>query len=142
MDEPIPSGPWHGFYLYRSDGVRHRMDLDLTFEGGSIRGSGIDDVGSFTIRGSYDDALSCRWVKAYATHLVHYAGPFDLGSIYGAWKIPPLSTGGFRIWPGRRGEGVARYVEEEAPAEAPEAVHAVGPPRPPSALSRSFPPGR
>ncbi len=117
----IPSGPWHGFYTYRTMSSRHRMDLRLEFRGGKITGTGVDDIGRFAIAGRYDvENLKCTWRKTYlGAHTVLYDGVYDLGSIYGVWTIPPSSKGGFRIWPGARGEGEARYVEaaEDAPVE-------------------------
>jgi hypothetical protein len=116
-DDAIPSGDWRGFYTYGSPTDRHRMDLRLEFANGSIRGDGIDDIGTFTIRGGYDDSLTCHWTKTYATHAVFYQGPFDMGSIYGVWEIPPFSRGGFRIWPGKTSAEVAELmgVEIEEP---------------------------
>lgn len=119
---PIPSGPWHGFYTYASMTSRHRMDLRLDFRGGRIAGTGVDDIGRFAIDGHYDDeTLHCAWRKTYlGAHSVMYDGAWDLGSIYGMWTIAPASKGGFRIWPGARGEGEARYVETavEEPVES------------------------
>ncbi len=125
-DDAIPSGPWHGFYTYGGDSDRHRMDLDLEFSNGTIRGAGGDDVGAFSIRGSYDGSLVCRWIKSYSTHAVYYEGPFDLGSIYGTWEIPPFGRGGFRIWPGKRGQGATQETWEEAPVDAEQEL-VVGP---------------
>jgi hypothetical protein len=130
QDGPIPSGPWHGFYTYQRPTDRHRMDLRLDFKSGHIHGDGIDDIGRFGISGTYDaESLACRWRKNYVgAHTVIYEGAYDLGSIYGMWTIPPSSKGGFRIWPGARGEGEARYVEaeEEIPIEEPAAQPRTG----------------
>ncbi|MEZ0227008.1 MAG: hypothetical protein ACAI25_00160 [Planctomycetota bacterium] len=132
MDAPesetlIPSGPWHGFYTYPGSHQRHRMDLRLDFKSARITGSGVDDIGRFAISGHYDvETLKCTWKKTYlGAHTVLYDGAYDLGSIYGMWTLPS-TKGGFRIWPGARGEGEARYVEaaEDAPVE--ESLH-VGP---------------
>lgn len=111
----IPSGPWHGFYTYRSRTDRHRMDLRLEFHDGSIAGSGIDDVGRFAIEGTYDpETLRCFWRKTYlGRHTVLYDGAWDLGSIWGLWTIPPWSKGGFRIWPRGTGEGLELTAEAE-----------------------------
>ena len=54
MNEPLfPSGPWTGFYNYHP-GDKHRMELNLTFANGNLRGDGLDDVGRFLIKGRYD----------------------------------------------------------------------------------------
>lgn len=122
-DDPIPSGPWHGFYNYDAGGERHRMDLRLDFREGRIRGDGIDDIGRFAIRGTYDAAtLRCSWFKTYiGAHTVHYDGVFDLGSIWGLWTLD-FGRGGFRIWPGARGEGVSREASEDVPLVETEDV--------------------
>jgi hypothetical protein len=100
------------------------MDLRLDFKAGRIDGDGMDSVGPFVITGRYDEeSLDCRWVKTYlGRHSVDYAGPFDLGSIWGTWEIRRIfghARGGFRIWPGARGEGasVETAAEEDAPVE-------------------------
>lgn len=60
-DELYPSGPWTGFYNCEP-GDRHRMDLQLTFAGGGVAGTGNDDAGRFTIRGRYDATnRECHW---------------------------------------------------------------------------------
>ena len=63
MDAPatetdFPSGPWAGFYQF--DGRCFPQQLELTFEGGVIRGGGWDNVGEFTIKGSYDLECVCN----------------------------------------------------------------------------------
>jgi hypothetical protein len=105
------------------------MDLRLDFRGGRITGSGIDDVGRFAIGGTYEEeTLRCRWRKTYVgRHTVLYDGAWDLGSIWGLWTIPPSARGGFRIWPGARGEGIARYEETEADVTDEEPVEAMAP---------------
>ncbi len=118
IEGPIPSGPWHGFYTDPRLPGRHFMDLVLEFRGGTISGEGIDDVSPFVIRGGYDaETLACHWTKSYqgrARHSVYYSGAWDLGSIYGTWELGLIfkARGGFRIWPGARGEGAT--MEEEA----------------------------
>ncbi len=128
---PIPSGPWHGFYAYRDDPRRHRQDLALTFREGRISGSGCDDIGRFLIRGHYEEeTLRCRCVKTYpGSHDVFYSGAYDLGSLWGTWEIPPAGRGGFRIWPGARGEGAGEELAEEEPVEAAAEAATPAPPR-------------
>ena len=115
---PIPSGRWHGFYVYRHSPARHRMDLTLEFRGGVISGDGIDDIARFYIRGRYEeDTLRCRWTKQYlGMHSVFYEGAFDLGSIWGLWHLPG-TRGGFRIWPHGTGEQIALEAYEAIPEE-------------------------
>ncbi|MCI0342991.1 MAG: hypothetical protein L0216_17925 [Planctomycetales bacterium] len=128
---PIPSGPWHGFWTYSDSSGRHRQDLHLTFREGRISGDGLDEVGRSLIRGRYEeDSLQCRWTKTYpGSHDVFYSGAYDLGSIWGTWEIPPHGRGGFRIWPGARGEGAEVELEEEEPVEAEARAAAPAPPR-------------
>lgn len=97
----FPSGKWQGFYLYSSgpDAARHRMDFTLNFRDGNITGSGSDDVGGFSWRGTYDvSTLSVHMVKQYASHTVDYQGMADTTGIYGTWSMT-FMKGGFHIWP-------------------------------------------
>jgi len=112
----FPSGPWTGFYNYQP-GDRHRMDLDLTFAGGQLRGVGSDDVGRFTVRGRYDPtSLECYWTKHYVgAHDVFYRGFREGKGIWGTWEITAFLHGGFHIWPRPAG---AEQREAAAGAEA------------------------
>ncbi len=121
-DDLFPSGPWTGFYNYTGPEDRHRMDLHLDFANGRMTGDGMDNIGHFLIQGSYDPATrDCAWVKSYsASHIVNYRGFRDGVGIWGAWEIPPLSRGGFHIWPRKVGEGEQAELttEIESPASA------------------------
>jgi hypothetical protein len=118
---PIASGKWCGFYVYefpRLDERRHRMDMGLEIRSGKIYGEGVDDVGRYTIDGTYDEeTLDFSWRKAYlGRHVVFYQGGWAQGSIVGRWEIRfawVRSTGGFRIWP----EGSAPEDDPEIPRE-------------------------
>jgi hypothetical protein len=121
-DGEFPSGPWTGFYHYGAASHRHQQDLQLTFEGGRMRGTGSDDVGRFSIRGHYDGtAREVRWVKSYlGAHDVHYRGFRDGKGIWGTWEITSAAItfrmrGGFHIWPLAAGAGAAEAAAEEAP---------------------------
>ncbi|MBI3267709.1 MAG: hypothetical protein HYZ53_01705 [Planctomycetes bacterium] len=116
----FPSGPWIGFYTYRSLSGRHRMSLALTFHQGVMRGDGSDDIGRFLIHGRYSaETLECRWTKTYpGSHDVAYRGFREGKGIWGTWQIPPSSHGGFLIWPRGVGSGESQVLEAEAPAEA------------------------
>jgi hypothetical protein len=119
--EIYPSGAWRGFYSY-GVGDRHDMQLDLLFSGGMLAGDGMDDVGSFVMRGSYDPVSgACRWTKTYlGSHDVAYSGARDGNGIAGRWQLRTAS-GTFRIWPGRRSDTVG----ENESVEVPEPVEAV-----------------
>ncbi len=130
MSESLfPSGPWTGFYNYHP-GDRHRMDLDLTFTNGNVRGEGMDDVGRFLIKGRYDTGTrECYWTKTYVgSHDVFYRGFREGKGIWGTWEITILNHGGFHIWPRQAGEGEteaeAATVEEPVDAIATQAVTA------------------
>lgn len=125
------SGRWRGFYVYARHAVRHRMELDLTFAHGSVRGDGNDGIGAFTIAGSYaEDACEVRWRKSYVgRHTVHYRGFLEGKGIWGTWEIPPLGTGGFKIWPAGAGDGELERAFEALEAPADELVATVGAPR-------------
>jgi hypothetical protein len=130
----LPSGRWIGFYCYSWSRSRHRMDLRLEITPDRITGSGIDDVGGFLITGRVHEDLKVTWVKTYLAHEVLYDGRADHHGIWGTWRIPAISSGGFRIWPEAWGEGVAREIEAEEfvpiEEEAPDAVPAPVPAEP------------
>jgi hypothetical protein len=122
-----PSGRWKGYYLYGDAGLKHRMDMHLTFSpDGRMDGDGIDDIAPFTISGVFDAETShARWAKAYiGAHTVAYAGVYCGRSICGEWELGG-GTGGFWIWPASLGEseysGAVVGVEEEVagPVEMP-----------------------
>jgi hypothetical protein len=122
MSEPLfPSGPWTGFYKYSGAAGKHRMDLQLTFADGNIRGDGGDDIGRFTVRGRYDAAeRECYWTKTYVgAHDVYYRGFREGKGILGTWEIGLRGQGGFHIWPkaAGEGEGQTQSAEEPTPVE-------------------------
>jgi len=111
-DPRFPSGPWLGYFLQRLILGRHKMELSLTFRGGSITGEGRDWVGSFSINGRYrvDDG-ECVWTKHYfGRHDVFYRGFNEGRGIWGGWEIPRQWRtlwlrlhNGFHIWPASLG---------------------------------------
>jgi hypothetical protein len=96
----FPSGRWAGWYCYEPKD-RHAMEIDVTFADGTVRGSGQDEVGTFTILGEYNAATDeCGWVKTYSnSHAVYYSGYCDDRGIWGRWDIGLHGQGGFHIWP-------------------------------------------
>jgi hypothetical protein len=77
------------------------MEFRLVFGRGELRGEGRDRVGEFVLSGSYTlrDGM-CSWLKRYVgKHDVFYKGYNEGRGIWGVWEIPPLSRGGFHIWP-------------------------------------------
>lgn len=120
-DEALfPSGPWVGYYMYSASPGRHRMELGLTFSQGKVTGRGTDDIGLFTITGSYDvKELEATWWKGYpGSHRVWYRGFREGKGIWGTWEIPPDGRGGFHIWPKGLGEAEELTLVEEAPVDA------------------------
>ena len=102
QEKDFPSGPWTGFYQYRT-GDRGDQDLRLEFQNGRMTGSGADALGGFTIEGSYNTgSIEARWMKSYPQgHSIEYVG-FREGpapGIWGTWTISTDWTGGFHIWP-------------------------------------------
>jgi hypothetical protein len=125
-DDGFASGPWTGYYLYSDPRDLHRMELDLRFSDGRISGAGADDVGAFSIRGTYEsDSQKVWWRKSYlGAHTVSYAGVLDGGRIYGGWDLKVAGAmpahGGFKIWPKGRGDGAKASAAQtvETPKEA------------------------
>lgn len=101
------------------------MGLDLAFRRGSLRGSGIDDVGPFRVAGGYEpDTRKCWWIKTYpGSHQVYYRGVQNGRMIRGEWALPPADTGTFAIWPGGEG-GLDEefFLVQEVPLETPAGV--------------------
>ncbi len=134
MDEQhrfFPSGVWEGIYKYPSehDGSRHEMHFTLNFKDGVVTGTGTDDVGGFSWRGTYDVAsFAVVMTKSYSTHNVYYSGMADEIGIYGGWNLlnsqqtsrlknafgenwknalgdfAAGAKGGFHLWPRKGGE--------------------------------------
>ncbi len=118
-DTSKTSGIWRGYYLYEPGGRRHAMSLDLAFTNGGVRGSGDDDIGSFTIRGGFvPEGVRVWWTKRYhGAHDVHYEGVRDGDRghvVYGGWSIAGEGSGGFRIWRGAVPVDVAVAIETES----------------------------
>src|ERR1043165_5104123 len=121
-DPRFPSGPWTGFFLQKSVPGRHRMELRLTFQNGSMTGEGRDWVGPFLIKGRYDLADGkCYWTKKYiGTHDVFYQGFNEGKGVWGIWQFSSLpgstalGRGGFHIWPEGMGGPTNEYLTAEA----------------------------
>lgn len=122
-DELFPSGPWTGFYTYQP-GDRHRMNLQLTFANGRMRGDGNDDIGRFLIEGRYDpQTCECHWTKTYpGSHHVLYTGYREGKGIWGRWEIGALGRGGFHIWPRGVGEAEQEALTAEEKRELADAI--------------------
>ncbi len=129
-DPRFPSGPWTGFFLQREIPGKHMMDLRLTFQRGSMTGTGRDRVGKFTIKGKYSLADGkCYWTKRYVgKHDVFYQGFNEGKGIWGSWEITPQLLnlgmrlhGGFYIWPEGMGDPTTQHLREEADVPAPAA---------------------
>jgi len=134
-DPRFPSGPWVGFFLQPLIPGRHRMELRLTFQNGTLTGEGRDWVGEFRIRGRYDVSDGrCHWHKRYlGKHDVYYQGFNEGKGIWGTWEISwDYQRGGFHIWPEGMADPTAEHLTEEAdlpltvaePAEVEERVAA------------------
>jgi hypothetical protein len=84
------------------------MHLTLRFEGGIIRGAGIDNPGQFVITGDYfAESGVTKWVKSYVgKHGVEYVGKLREGKLAGSWSLAQVTDGKvvtlqgeFLIWP-------------------------------------------
>lgn len=135
-DPRFPSGPWTGFFLQKAVPGRHRMELRLTYRGGTMTGEGRDLVGKFIIRGRY--ALGdgkCRWTKRYlGKHDVVYQGFNEGKGIWGVWEIPTethpdVCRGGFHIWPEGMPDPTGEHLHAEAdlPLSLEDVIEAVEP---------------
>lgn len=98
-DADFPSGPWTGFFLV--EGSKVPVDLELTFDGGVMRGGGWDLRGQFVVRGSYElDSREVRWTRRYDDGTRLTGRGFREGKgIWGTWRRRDGGTGGFHIWP-------------------------------------------
>lgn len=130
----LPSGDWTGFYCYHNSPQQHKMSIELTFANLKVKGSGIDDIASFTWQGVYDLAsFKVNMTKYYSSHHIQYLGTIDENGIWGIWNFydeiahfPPgiqegikLAfkedlTGGFHIWPTTKGLSVESNSLEES----------------------------
>jgi hypothetical protein len=121
-DPKFPSGPWTGFVLQPSLPGKHRMELRLVFQDGTMTGDGRDWVGAFTIRGRYQvESGHCHWHKRYVgKHDVFYKGFNEGKGIWGVWEIAadessgPTWRGGFHIWPEGMPDPTGGHLTEEA----------------------------
>ena len=109
FDDRFLTGEWKGFFVQPDSRQRHAMELVLEFAGGTITGFGVDRVGKFAIRGTYDtDTGQCSWLKQYlGQHGVDYAGQARQRGIIGQWQIPgqpAFWSGPFFIWPRAYGD--------------------------------------
>ena len=109
FDDRFLTGEWKGFFVQPDSRQRHAMELVLEFTDGAITGFGVDRVGKFTIRGSYNtDTGQCTWLKQYlGQHGVDYAGQARQRGIIGQWQIPgqpAFWSGPFFVWPRTYGD--------------------------------------
>jgi len=118
------SGKWRGFVEQYHRSTMSLCEIFLVFEGGHVRGEGVDDVGGFTITGlSSEDCRRIALSKQYIPeskasngevnydenlgHVVEYrgvaAGPLlSTSGLRGTWHIQTdqyTGQGVFHIWP-------------------------------------------
>ncbi|MSR40143.1 MAG: hypothetical protein EXS02_15070 [Planctomycetes bacterium] len=98
-EHDFPSGPWTGFYQF--EGSEYPQQLMLRFVGGVITGGGMDNLGEFTIKGSYElDTREVRWTKNYQGGRSVVCRGFREGrGIWGTWSMPDVGHSGFHVWP-------------------------------------------
>jgi hypothetical protein len=93
------------------------MHFTLTFKDNVVTGSGSDEVGGFSWKGSYSkEQLMCSLTKHYyGQHSVFYNGQVDENGIWGTWQLWG-TAGGFHIWPKAR-ESSEQAEESQAMEE-------------------------
>ncbi|HEX6810105.1 MAG TPA: hypothetical protein VF384_00655 [Planctomycetota bacterium] len=83
------SGMWAGHY--RQHERNHPQQMRLEFADGLMRGSGDDQLGTFTIDGEFrvaEGQVRVGWIKTYrGAHSILYLGTFDGVRIEGRWDI-------------------------------------------------------
>jgi hypothetical protein len=77
-----------GWWEQAGYGRQSMEQLRIEFDGGTIRGSGTDIIGLFTLTGSIEEA-NVAIVKQYlGQHSVDYLGTYDgEGTMHGMWRI-------------------------------------------------------
>jgi hypothetical protein len=107
-DAKFSSGEWVGYYMYPRLPNKCPMHLTLRFEGGIIRGAGIDNPGQFVINGDYfAETGVAKWAKSYVgKHSVEYVAKLRDGKLAGSWSLAQVKDGKvatlqgeFLIWP-------------------------------------------
>lgn len=70
----VKSGHWIGYYMQYRD--RHIFSMNLKFETDTITGSGDDEIGSFSVEGTFDRMTgNADFIKVYhGAHSVRYSG--------------------------------------------------------------------
>jgi hypothetical protein len=120
LDPGFCSGPWTGYYTMDAGPWSgfHRMNLHLRFASGHFNGVGDDDVGAFSLKGSYElDSRRCWFIKTYDSHVVRYHGAQLGRTIAGNWVLSGPDTGDFCIWPGGEEALSSEFFVEEARAK-------------------------
>ena len=128
-DPRFPSGPWVGFFDDDPvHDVRIWMSMDLQFADQLIQGTGVDRIGKFTMRGTYnlDEHGYVNIWKRYDTHEAVYQGLAEDHGIWGAWELSTGHKGGYYIWPIAGAHGAhAEGIQEDEPVEVESEVTSV-----------------
>jgi hypothetical protein len=84
-----PSGKWIGHYTYEGHEKQFPMGLILLFSSEMIHGAGVDAVGPFEIKGTYEANGQTTWTKTYpGLPKVVYKGTITPDGIQGSWLLP------------------------------------------------------
>jgi hypothetical protein len=112
-----PTGVWRGYWEAAGWGRQEMQELVLRFADGKVTGDGVDRVGRFTFRGTYEPSGTVTLVKQYiGRHQVIYQGQHDgEGTIFGRWTIPPLGSGPFALAPVTAGPPADTPIPEFIP---------------------------
>jgi hypothetical protein len=96
------SSLWRGWFSYDGEHEQHVWQATWSVDSGRLVGRGHDDLGTFSLLGTVDDATgTVRWVKHYEQFggdpyaAVHYRGRLVDDKLEGEWKLPDGSRGRF-----------------------------------------------
>lgn len=93
----LDSAGWNGWF--EQGGDKKDMELDMSIGGDAVFGSGVDAVGSFIVRGTFDEGSGdCNFAKQYiGQHQVLYFGKNNGQAVRGKWTIPDNCEGKFKL---------------------------------------------
>lgn len=107
-----------GWWEQAGFGRQPMTDLVLSFDAGTIDGSGIDIIGPFTLSGTVDQGQAVLRKSYIGQHQVEYVGTFDgEGTLQGMWRIAGAFHGKWliRITAEASGQAKLEDVEEWVP---------------------------
>src|SRR5689334_22887321 len=113
LEPPGPLIPCEGWWEQVFFGRQAMRQLGLSFDGGMIRGAGVDIVGAFLLDGTMSPEGDVVMAKKYVgKHQVQYIGKYDgEGLMWGTWRLGPFKgPWAIRLQPG--GVAAADEIDE------------------------------